>query len=243
MSLSVQSLVTIAFQQPGIIQPEEELDGDNGILGVTLLNNIVAQLNVDQMFPFSRMVYDFVGYAPKNSYTIGIDLPAADIPIVRPAFVNRCLYFPTGNTMPMNVQQVDLPDLLYRRRTISAIGSPMYFAVDGGYPLTTLYFDIKPQQGSQFTFIMNKPIPEVGIDDTLMVPPEYSDILICALARRASVVRQMPTDTQANMEALYNEALQRIRTMNGRSQLPLLDDLTGSGNFRTNNIYSGQSLR
>ena len=241
MSISVQAIVTTAFQQPGIIQPEEELDADNGLLGVTLLNNIVAQLNVDQLFPFSRKVFDFVCAQSQNSYSIGIDSPlTSDIHTDRPAFVNRCLYFPAGNSMPMNVQQVDLPDLLFRRKTLQASGSPLYFAIDGAYPLSNIYFDIKPQVNSYITLVMNKAIPIVSINDNLQCPPEYSDLLICALARRASVVRQMPTDTQANMEALYNESLNRIRSMNSRLQIPLLDDLTGAGNYRSNNIYTGQ---
>jgi hypothetical protein len=245
VAIDIRSVVNQAYQMPGIIALEEVASGQEAAIGVMKLNELVAQLNLDQLLPFTRKVVEVTGVQPQNTYTIGlVDPPViADIAVTRPSFINRLLYYPNGNTMPMNIQQVDLPDLLFRRRTVSAIGTPMYFAVDGGFPLQTIYFDIKPQQGAQFTVIYNEPIPTLTINTILSAPPEYTQLLVCALARQMAVFKQMPADTLQSMDLLYKEAVTRIKNNNARFQVPLLDDMTGASNYRVSNIYTGNSSR
>ena len=247
MAIDIRSVVNQAFQLPGIIDIEEVATGTEAIMAVMKLNDIVAQANLDQLFPFTRKVVTAVGLPAQNTYTIGLITDPlatpADIAETRPSFINRILYYPTINSMPMNVQQVDLPDLLFRRRSIQAQGTPMYFAEDGGYPLTKIYFDIKPQLGSQWAIIYNEPIPAVNIATQLEIPPEYTDLLVCALAKRLAVLRQMPGDTMQAMDMLYKEAVSRVNRNNGRLQIPLLDDLSGASNYRASNIYTGNSAR
>jgi len=212
-------------------------------MAVMKLNDIVAQANLDQMFPFTRKVVNVIGLPAQNTYTMGLTSPASDIAETRPSFINRLLYYPSINSMPMNVQQVDLPDLLFRRRSTQSTGSPMYFAEDGGYPSIKIYFDIKPQLGSSWNIVYNEPIPEVTIATQLEIPPEYTDLLVCSLAKRMAILKQMPSDTLQTMDMLYKESVLRVKRNNGRLQIPLLDDLSGASSYRQNNIYTGNSAR
>jgi hypothetical protein len=141
MAIDIRSVVNQAFQLPGIIALEEVASGTEAAMAVMKLNDIVAQANLDQMFPFTRKVVNVIGLPAQNTYTMGLTSPASDIAETRPSFINRLLYYPSINSMPMNVQQVDLPDLLFRRRSIQSTGSPMYFAEDGGYPSIKIYFE------------------------------------------------------------------------------------------------------
>lgn len=119
----------------------------------------------------------------------------------------------------------------------------MYFAEDGGYPLIKIYFDIKPQPGSNWAIVYNEPIPAVTINSLLEIPPEYTDLLVCTLAKRLAVLRQMPGDTLQSMDMLYKESVLRVKRNNARLQLPLLDDLSGASSYRMSNIYTGNSSR
>lgn len=245
MAIDIRSVVNQAYQLPGIIALEEVASGTESAMAVMKLNDIVAQANLDQLFPFTRKVVSVSNPVAKNTYTIGlVNAPlVADIAETRPSFINRLLYYPSVNSMPMNVQQVDLPDLLFRRRSIQSTGSPMYFAEDGGYPLTTIYFDIRPQAGSSWTLVYNEPIPAVTIASQLDIPPEYTDLLVCSLAKRVAILKQMPTDTLQTMDMLYKESVLRVKRSNARLQIPLLDDLSGASSYRQSNIYTGNSSR
>ena len=249
MAIDIRSVVNQAYQLPGIIALEEVASGTEAAMAVMKLNDIVAQANLDQLFPFTRKVVNVTGMPAQNTYTMGlvpVTVPVttpADIAETRPSFINRLLYYPSANSMPMNVQQVDLPDLMFRRRSIQSIGTPMYFAEDGGYPLIEIYFDIKPQPGSNWVIVYNEPIPAVTISTQLEIPPEYTDLLVCTLAKRMAILKQMPADTLQAMDMLYKESVNRVKRSNARFQLPLLDDLSGASSYRMSNIYTGNSSR
>lgn len=244
MGIDIRSVVNQAYQLTGIIALDEVASGTQAQMAILKLNELIAQANEDQLLPFSRKIVTKQVSTSQNSYSIGLNgLVTADIPDVRPVYINRILYYPSVNSAPMNVQLCDLPDLITRRKTASAVGSPMYYAIDGAYPLCNIYFDIKPQQGSSFTLIYNEPIPDVTISSDAPIPPEYTGFFIAYLAKHLSVILQMPSDTQANMDALYRDASSRITKANGRSQLPILDDLMGASNYRVDNIYTGSSFR
>ena len=247
VSIDVNSVINQAYQLPGIIDPDETAGGSDASAALLKLNQAISQLNTEQLIPWARKTVTVSGLAPALSYSMGTQEqpsdPLPDIAASRPLFVNRLLYFPNANTMPLNVQQVDLPDLLYRRKSITASGTPMYFAVDGAYPYTNVNFDIRPQAGSQFSITYNEPVPRCVLGGTMQAPPEYEDLMICALARKLAVLKQMPSDTLAMIETLYRESVMRVTQANSRLQIPLLDDLAGYSNWRTNTILTGNASR
>ena len=246
MSISIQSVVQLAYQQVGMTMSNEQVNGDDGAMAISLLNNLLHQWNVDAFLPWTREVVTAKPSAQQITYTIGIQeigFPAPDISAIRPDFINRLLYYPSVNTRPMNVQQQDLSDLLYRQTVVTAIGTPLFFALDGNYPYQTLYFDIKPQAGSQWIMIYNAPIQDVSISTKLSAPMEYMELFITGLARKLCAYFQLPSDTCANAKVLWEEAFNRIRRANSRSKIPTLDDLTGSNSMRVNNILTGNASR
>lgn len=234
MSAIIRNIINQAYQLPGIISADETADGTDTSLALIKLNELLAQLNVDQLFPYSRKIVSYAIASPKLKYTIGIDNPStADIVDERPCFINRILYQSTATASPVNIQQLDIPDLLLRQRSVNAIGSPSYFAANPAYPLMDIVFDCKPQAGSVLQIVYNASIPQVTINDTLAIPPEYNNVLVTGLARMLCIMKQMPVETLSQIDVLFKEATNRVVTNNSRNQIPVLD----MGDYGGNNAY------
>jgi hypothetical protein len=224
MSIKINSIVQQAFNLANLTSEEfaENVDGTRADQAILKLNNILGQFNLDQLFPFARKIVEYQVSTSKNVYSIGID--DGDIPVVadiqydRPVFINSISYRTNVNAFPTSLMQIDLVDL-EARLVRTATGSPVYYSVDGEYPLTNIYFNVQPMSGAYFTFIYNKEIPQVGINDTIAIPNAYADILVCALARRLAV--NMPPEIVGNIDALYKDAYYNIEKYNARFAAPL----------------------
>ena len=241
MSAIIRNIVNQAYQLSGIISIDEEADGTDSAMAVIKLNELLAQLNVEQLFPYSRKIINYTITGAKPFYTIGTDLVlTADIAEERPCFINRMTYRYTSQSIPMCVQQIDLPDLLERQRSLGATGTPIYFATNPTYPLTEIYFDIIPTTGSILQIIYNAPIPQITINSTLAVPPEYNDVMVTGLARKLAVLKQMPVESITNIDLLWKEAISRVKDNNSRNQGPILDIQGGYG--LGNNIFNFNAI-
>lgn len=239
MAANIRAIINQSHQLCGVIAADEVADGNDTNIALIKLNEIIAQLNVDQLFPYSRTIVEYNVIAEKWKHTMGIDTVApivvADIAYDRPSYVNRINYYSSVTSNPIEVLQLDLPDLLSKRT--QGVGAPRYFAVNPAYPLAEVFFDMKPQAGSIIEIVYNKVLPTVTINDMLQIPPEYNEVLVTALARKVAVLKQMPTDIVQQMDTLYKESINQVMRSNSRNQVPVLDDLLG--NPRSNrNIYN-----
>jgi hypothetical protein len=228
----IKQVLSQAAQLSGIISVDEQLDGTLGAMALIKLNEILAQLNLDQLFPYSKKIVSYTPASQKLSYTIGIANPVADIQEVRPAFINRILAYPGGSSTPFNVQQIALEDLLSRQLPTSS-STPSGFAVNPSFPLAEIHLDVKPTQGMSFLIVYNAELPQMTINSQLEAPLEYTDVLVTALARKLAVLQQMPEETISLVNTLYNEAITRVRTANSRNQVPTLDAMYGA-DFQSN---------
>jgi len=231
----VKNLINQAYAQIRVIDDGEEADGLDAATGVTLLNQILAQANSDQLFPFFQVVLSYPIAVSGSNLTIGAGIaPAANIPALRPEFVNRVLYTAPGGSMPMTLNRLDVPDLLGRSSTVSG-AHPQCFAYNAGYPNGTLMFDHPLNGTGTLTIVYMQEIPAVTMDtDLTTVPPKYDDFLVCSLARRLAVRKARPPEIVANADSLYNSAKSFIVSSNGRSQVPTLQEWGSKGSLRDN---------
>ena len=246
MGIEVRSIVSQAHQMAQITSREfsEEPDGNWAEMAVIDLNNIISQLNEDQLLPFSRVIVQYIIQSLKSSFTIGKDndnpLNIADIDYDRPAYINQLLARSSANNAPYPVYQLDITDLRLRMASTDSSGCPTAFAVDGGYPFMTIYFDVKPSVGYQLELIYNKELPKVGINDTLQIPASYSDLFVTALARRLTMNGN--AELYSRIDDEYNKCCNRIRIANSRTQIPLIGGLLSSDyNRGWNNVNTGRS--
>ena len=235
MSLDVTSAITQAYRLAGVIGNDESAEGDQPTTGLTQINDLIGQLNLDQMFLFSRVLKEYSFTASQESYTIG--LSTADIDSQRPVFIQSIQYYPNTSSSSFPLQTLDINDLLSVRSATTAIGSPNYFAMVQDVPNSTLYFDIKPNGGSKVIITYNKEIPQVELGDVLSFPNEYNELIITGTAYRVGIFEQVSDGALIRVKNLYDEALSRIKRNNGRSQ-----NLRSLGNrVGRSNIYTGQN--
>jgi hypothetical protein len=215
----VKNLINQAFAQIGSISDDEEADGTDGALGVQILNQIINQANVEQLFPFMNTVTSFTVTTLKNEYTIG-DL--GDISADRPEYISRILSASSSGASLCPVRQMDLADLL-QYVSPSSSGSPSFFAYNAEYPEGKIYFDKSPSVGSILTMVYTKGFPVVTIDtDLTTVPPKYDAFIVASLSRLLAVHKKRPAEIVANMDKLYQGSKQYILNSNARSQVPTM---------------------
>lgn len=233
MSVIIRNTLNQSHQLLGLIAEDEVIDGASSAMALIKLNELLAQLNVQQLFPFSQKVVSYTVPTVQGSFTIGLPLnigdPAADIAEERPCFINRVFFYPSGLSTPINVQHLDLPDLISSRSSMTSSGTPRFFALNNTYPYATIYFDVMPSPSNVLQFVYNSAVPQVNINSTLAVPPEYNDLLVSGLARKIAVLNQVPADTLQSVDILYKDAISIVKQSNGRNQIPTLDAMYGWG--------------
>lgn len=213
----VKNLINQAYAQIGIISDDEEADGTDGALGVQILNQIINQANVEQLFPFMQTVTTYTFVASQASYTIGAS--GADITAERPEYISRIFSYSSATSNPWPVKQLDLADLLGYVSPNSS-GTPDYFAYNADYPNGVIYFDRMPTVGNLVKMVYTKAFPTVTIDDDLTtIPPKYDSFIVASLAQRLSVHKKRPPEIVSNCQTLFQTARQYILTSNSRSQI------------------------
>jgi hypothetical protein len=135
--INIRNIITQAYVQSQLISAEfnDELDGVRAETAVQQLNQIVAQLNTAQLFPFTRKSYLYPVIASQNSYSIGIDhdntIPlVADIQTEKPDYIERIYYKSIANASPIDIMQCDFGDLQGRMFSPTAMGLPNWYAMD-----------------------------------------------------------------------------------------------------------------
>ena len=237
MSLDVTSAIDQAYKLIGVVDNSESAEGEQVQIGLNQLNELLGQLNVDQMFPFSREIISHSVASSEISYTIGET--GADITATRPVYIQSIQYYSNSNTSPLPTMQMDLNQLLDVRSSDQASGAPGFYAVNYGYPNSTIYFDIRPQAGSTLQIVYNKELPQVSVGDTMAIPNEYNELIITGIAVGAGVYEDVEDGQLARVRFMYDEALRRIKRNNQKHRMPLVG--VGCGDLRKNNILTGRS--
>jgi hypothetical protein len=238
MSLDVTSAIDQAYKLIGVVDNSESAEGEQVQIGLSQLNELLGQLNLDQMFPFSREIITYDVVSAENSYTIGAT--GADITATRPVYIQSIQYYSNTNTSPLPTMQMDLNQLLDVRSSDQSSGAPGFYAVNYGYPNSTIYFDLRPQAGSHIQIVYNKELSQVSIGDTMAIPNEYNELIITGVAVAVGVYEQVDDGQMNRARFMYDEALRRIKRNNQKHRMPLVG-VGGCGDIRKNNIYTGRS--
>ena len=216
MSLDVNSAITQAYRLAGVIGNDESAEGDQPSTGEAQMNDALGQLNLDQMFPFSRVIKQYNVTASQESYTIGLD--SADIDAQRPVFIQSIQYYPSTSSSSYPLQSLDINELLGIRNANTTTGSPDYFSLVKDVPNSSIYFNVKPSGGSSILLTYNREIPQVSLGDVLSVPNEYNELIITATSYRVGIYEQVSDSALNRVKNLYDNALARVKRSNGRAQ-------------------------
>lgn len=223
--INIRNIVTQAYVQSQLISAEfnDELDGVRADTAVQTLNQIVAQLNTSSLFPFTRKTFNFPVVTPQQSYTIGIDHEntppiIADIITERPEFIEKLYYKANNLAYPIEIVQCNYSDLVGRIYSNNSIGMPNYFAIDSGYPLMSILFDLKPMAGAVLQLVYTEIIPTFTIDSVLPIDARYAPVLVYGLARHLSI--NQPPEILSGIDILYKENMTQLKNANMRARIP-----------------------
>jgi len=220
--VNVRNIVVDAYKMVGDIGDQEALDGTRTVIGVQLLNDLVASLNLEGYFAFTQMNLEHIVTESKMEYTIGIPNvahPDVDIDAQRPSTIARMYVRDSSSSTPLEVTGVAPADI-YRYHRSTGASTPTYYAYRSEYPLGVLSLDVMPTGGSILTVVYNKHIPVTDINDELEMPPEYESSLKFALAYIVAVRYGKPAEVISDMKMLRDESVKVIKA-NTISRTPL----------------------
>ena len=215
MSITVKNMIIDAYKRTGRLSDRvaQTLDANRAEAGLQELNDIIQFLNAEEYFPFTIKRYEVPIVTLKNTFTLG--LSSSDFNTVpRPAKISSMYFKSASNAIAVNLMQVSVNDIdQYKVSTIST-GMPRYFAFDAGYPEASVYFNICPQTGSTIILTMNNTLPEYNINDTLTIPPEYTDLIKWHLTYNLAVRAGMEANDILSFDKERNRARRSVESKN-----------------------------
>lgn len=238
--LSIKTIIAESLREIGAIGWNEAAEGDDARIAESILNQVVAALNQEQLLPFSRTITDFPIVSSKRTYSIGTTTVPSDIVADRPLFINRIYWVPAGSSTPQEIIQCDLQGIIARSTSTGTSGTPTIYAYNPTYPAGTIHFEVNPSAGGSLRILSNKALEQVTSSSTPEWPPEYQQLLTLATARKLGSRRQAPQDTLANIDALYKEELSKLKYSNSRNMMGILNvQGAGLGSGWKGNLLAG----
>ena len=216
--LNVRKVIVDAFKMIGEIGEAESLDGTRTAIGENLLNEIVSQYNLKNLFAFTYQTIKFTPSFISDEYSIGIpsvDFPDVDINADRPANILRA-YVKNTNSKSTDIElnQVSIQDLpLFESEGISL---PSYFSYVSNYPIGKIKLNTSLAANYDIILCYSTPIPQLKVNDKALIPPEYEPALKYTLAHLVAKRYGKPIQVIADMKELMLNAVAAIEqnTMN-----------------------------
>lgn len=209
------------------------------------LRRLTASLNCDRLFIFTRANYIFP-LTGQKTYTIGQDptgtFPPADFDAPRPQIIEQAnIILVPGNTRrPLFLATEQQWSKIRVQDIPNAVPEILYD--DYAYPISTLYLWGQPLNGYQLELFVWSQVPTyTGLNDMVILPPQYEDALVLNLAvRLVSLFPLNPTQPRQVDPNLYQQAresLMRLESINAPQPIAYVADL---GTYPRNryNIYN-----
>lgn len=238
--LDVRNLIVDSYKMIGEIGDQEALDGTRSTVGLQLLNEQIAMLNLDNYFAFTLQTVTFVPTESKTSYTIGLNTgtpltSGTEIDVDRPANIIRGYIRSNGSySTNLEVQQISPQDL--PMFTIAGTSTPTFFTYRSTYPLGTIDFNCKLSTLDDVVFVFSKPMPIFAFNDIAEIPYEYEPAIKYGLAYLLANRYGNPVEVISDMKRLRDEAYTVI-VQNTQAKTPAhIHFAQGMGNRNIKNM-------
>lgn len=188
MSVTGRGLVTKAMQKAGLLTKTEQPSADEINDGLYALNAMLSTWSNQAMLINVRTIETFPLVAGTASYSIGT---GQTMNTTRPMFVNDSTIISGGIDYDVTcITDVDYNDITNKTQT----GIPYWVNYNNGYPYGTLKFFPTPDQAYSFRLLSEKPITDLTLDATVVLPPGWEEAIIYNLAVRLASEYGQPTD-------------------------------------------------
>ena len=222
MARTARDLITDALRTTGAIGAIETPKAEETAHGLNELNNLVAQLDLDSLYPYVEDRTTGSLTSGKTLYSIGV---GADIDIARPNDVVSFSIEYGGAYSPLTKESSRAFDNESRMNTsYGSIPSTYIYRTD--FPNGTL--EIYPSPSSDFSFIMTSKFKNLdyGLNDEILLPSGYYPLLQYNLAKLLLIHYPNP-EKYALVAETANEMLARVKRLNNQAG-KLKNDFGGS---------------
>lgn len=226
---TARSIITQAMRKAGILTKTESPSADEAQDGLETMNMLIQSWSNDSMLITARVKEDFTLTGGQADYTIGI---GQDFNTSRPTYVVSC-YTRQGH---VDYETAEITDEGYAENiTMKNVqGRPYFYNYTNGYPTGKFRFWPVPNTDYPVSFLFEKPIDTLGLDDEVSMPNGWDMALVYNLAVHLAPEYGQPVSqalaqfAESSLDAVRRAVL-KSRTM----------DANPSPLRAGNNIYSG----
>lgn len=183
------------------------------------LNSMLAQFSKRRWLIYELLDLSFVSTGAQT-YTIG---PNCNFNCVRPDRIQSAFIRQVTSAQPVDFAPLNIIEARedYNRIALKTLASiPRHVFLDSGYPTGTLYFwPVPPASLYEMHVTVKSPLQTfTALMQTIVLPPEYDELIVYNLAVRLRPAYEMPPDP--TITQLAKAALNTIK--NANTQMPRL---------------------
>lgn len=234
MARTARDLITDALRTTGAIGAIETPEAEEIAHGLNELNNLVAQLDLDSLYPFVAVRTTGTLVGGTDLYSVGL---GGDININRPNDIESFSIKYGGAYVPLSKESPRAFDNESRLTQFGSIPSTFIYRTD--FPNGTI--QIYPIPNSSYEFVMTSKVKNLdyGLNDEILLPSGYYPMLQYNLAKLLLIHYPNP-EKYGIVSETANEMLGRIKRLNNKVG-KLKNDYSGSnGKY---DIYSDSYVR
>jgi hypothetical protein len=217
----VREIVEKAAYKCNVLRKGASIKGDDAVILVGLLDDLLAELSADNFFNCRAKMIDFDGKGA-TALTIGETQPdgtAPDVESPRPYNIQSVAVCYGSGWCPL--EETDLADL----SNVSLVGSsgyPEFFSYEESFPFGTLHFN--RGASCRVRIVYSLPFPSFDLNGELPLPPIYKNALVLTLAHAYAVSEGFDEDAGRLLPEM-EKAQAAIRANTQKSKpLRLVDD-------------------
>ncbi len=188
---TARSIILDALTEIGVQSPGEELDADNGALGLLRFRNLLNTWLADRLTLSFQRVVTFTTDGSSSTYTVGTN---ADVDVPRPMWIDMANYVNPGSNPTVNVPLGPMTREQFANLSIPGLASALpqlYFyqsSSEASADVGTFFLWPTPNQAVDIQFYANygAGLPDglASLDVDVTGPPGYAEAFMYQLAIR-----------------------------------------------------------
>ena len=227
---TVKDLLTNSYIYAGVLSEGADLQGDRTTMGLTILNQLITQANMEVFLPFAQVIKDLP--AGNQLYILTQDEDLLDtstdeikipaelrnwgkgliVEAIQPKIINSVGYKVGLRYTPL--KRIGVPEMM--RYTMNVQCAPSFYAYEEWNNFTALLLDKPSSFPLRVTYSKN--IELVNINDKLNMPMQYIEYLMYGLAYRLAVKYQQPIESIAGIKSLFDAVYSNFVSLNMNDQ-------------------------
>jgi hypothetical protein len=211
MARTARNLITDSLRILGVVGQDATPNNSQISIGLTELHNVVAQLELDNLYPYTDIVTKGTLVTGQTSYSVGT---GANIDINRPNRIKTLALNFGGIYRPLKQESTLTFDDEARFSSVSTVPSLFIYRTD--FPNGTLEIYPKPSQNFEYTMTSQVKMLEYGLNDEILLPSGYYPLIMFSLAEQLGI--HFPNPAKYPMiKAKADKILWQIKSLNNKS--------------------------